>query len=179
MKPEDTPITPKVASLQLGSDAVTIRMSPLFEALRNSARHLIKEPPPSSPWVKQPSAAVIIAQTAIEVCTERIITRSLVRRGAEFLSDWVDGRLPNYNVFREDVKALYKAVTEDATIAEQDFWSSGRLKAHVELRNAIAHRGRIATPEEAAASITVAEQIIAHMSNIAASTSLDLGDSPT
>jgi hypothetical protein len=179
MKPEDTSITPGGTSLQFGSDAPGIRLSPLFEALRNSARHLITEPAPSSPPIKQPSAAVIIAQTAIEVCTERIITRSLVRRGAEFLSDWVDGRVPNYNVFREDVKALYKAVTEDTTITEQDFWSSGRLKAHVELRNAIAHRGRIATPEEAAASITVAEQIIDHMSKAAARKSLDLGDPPT
>jgi hypothetical protein len=164
----DTPITPESGALGIEGQRPSIRLSPLFEALLNSTRQLISS--------GQPTAAVVIAQAAIEVCTERLVTKSLVLRGGAFLQDWIDDRLPNYNVFNEGVKALYKAVTEDTTITEKDFWRSGRLKAHVELRNAIAHRGKTATPEEANASFIVADQIINHMNGVAAGKSLDLGD---
>jgi hypothetical protein len=164
----DDPITPEAGSLVTEGHRPGIRLSPLFEALLNSTRHLIT--------IRQPTAAVVIAQTAIEVCTERLVSKSLALRGAAFLQAWIDDRLLNYNLAREDVKALYKAVTEDTTITDQNFWTSGRLKAHVELRNAIAHRGKTATAEEANASLIVAEQIINHMNSVAASMSLDLGD---
>jgi hypothetical protein len=160
----DNPITPGTDSLGIEGYRPGIRLSPLFEALLNSTRHLIT--------IQQPTAAVVIAQTAIEVCTERLISKSLVLRDAAFLQAWIGDRLLNYNVFREDVKALYKAVTEDTTITNQNFWASGRLKTHVELRNAIAHRGKTATAEEANASLLVAEQIINHMNSVAASKSL-------
>lgn len=164
---------PGTGKLAAVGEAVSIRMSPLFEALLNSARHLIGLGPASAA-----SAAVIITQTAIEVCTERVISRFLAGRGAAFLHPWIDDPLTNYNVAREDVKALYKAVTEDATITDQGFWASGRLRAHVELRNDIAHRGKTVTTAEAMASVVVAEEIINHMVDVAGKKSLDLGDSP-
>jgi len=171
--PVDFPITPFTGGLVITGESVSIKMSPLFEALLNSSRHLIKLGPASAA-----SAAVIIAQTAIEVCTERVISRFLARDVAADLHSWIVGRLINYNVARKDVKALYKAVTKDVTITDQAFWTSGRLKAHVELRNDIAHRGKTATTEEAMASVVVAEEIINHMVGVAGKKSLDLGDSP-
>ena len=172
-KPDDVLRVPGTGKLAGAGEAVSIRMSPLFEALLNSARHLIGLRP-----VSAASAGVIIAQTAIEVCTERIISRFLAGGGAAFLHPWIDGRLTNYNVAREDVKALYKAVTEDVAITDQGFWTSGRLRAHVQLRNDIAHRGKTATTTEAMASVVVAEEIINHMVGVAGKKSLDLGDSP-
>jgi alkylation response protein AidB-like acyl-CoA dehydrogenase len=144
---------------------------PLFTMLLISARHLSE-----SELGGAASAAVMIAQTAIEVCTERAISRLLAGGAAAFLHPWIDRRLSNYNVYREDVKGLYKVVTEDVTITDQGFWTSGRLKAHVELRNDIAHRGKTATAQEAMASVVVAEEIINHMVGVAAKKSVNLGD---
>jgi hypothetical protein len=104
---ENRYITPGTGAYEVAGQQVGLRMSPLFEALLNSARHLLRLPQP------QPTAAVLIAQTAIEVCTERIITRWLHSRGATYLYKWVDDQLVNYNVYHSHVKALYKAVTED------------------------------------------------------------------
>jgi hypothetical protein len=162
----DHSITPEAGSSGMEGHLPGIRLSPLFEALLNSTRHLIS--------IRQPTAAVVTAQTAIEVCTERLISKSLALRGAAFLDAWIDDRLRSYNVESDHVKSLYKAVTEDITITDQPFWRD--LKAHVKLRNEIAHEGKTATEQEANVSLIVAEQIINHMTSIAASKSLDLGD---
>jgi len=54
------------------------------------------------------------------------------------------------------------------------FWTSNRLKTHVELRNEIAHQGRFATPAEAQASIDVAREVISYLTAVAAAQSIDL-----
>ena len=162
---EDTPITPNVGGLVLVGDAPTVRISPLFEALLNSAGQLLKD--------GHPSAAVLVAQTAIEVCTERIVSKFIAARGATFLSKWIDDRLDNYNIFNEAVRRLYQALSSDAALVNQGFWTSSRLKNHVELRNDIAHEGRQASLVEAQASVKVAREAIQYQPvwrRIAAST---------
>jgi len=81
------------------------------------------------------------------VCTERILTKFLDKRGASFVSEWIDDSLVNYNIGSERVRDLYQAVSGDTAIAQQRFWN--RLKIHVELRNKVAHEGRFAIEAEA------------------------------
>ena len=167
---EDVTHTPPPASMALTGHDPTVRLSPLFEALLNSARHLLQLTPP------QPSAAVIIAQTAIEVCTERVISKFIDRRGLTFLRAWIEDRLVNYNIQRDDVKALYKALTQDGTITAQVFWTSNRLKQHVELRNDIAHRGKVAEFEDGKASVELAEQLEQKIAALRGKIRLEIGE---
>jgi hypothetical protein len=92
-------LTPRAASAASATERPIVKISPLFEALLNSADGLLSR-------VNQPSAAVLIAQTAIEVCTERLITKLLDKRGVKFLEDWIDARLPNYEIFNPTVRPL-------------------------------------------------------------------------
>ena len=162
--PNDPPISPKAADATLGVSAPIVRISPLFEALLHSANGLLK--------ADNPSAAVLVAQTAIEVCTERLITRLLDKRGASFLAEWIDDSLVNYNIASEKVRKLYEAVSTDKTIAQQPFW--GLLQAHVQLRNDIAHQGRFATQTQGQASHDVAWQVVRYLSDTAGQHSIDL-----
>ena len=164
LMPNDPPISPKAADATLGVSAPIVRISPLFEALLHSANGLLK--------ADNPSAAVLVAQTAIEVCTERLITRLLDKRGTSFLAEWIDDSLVNYNIASEKVRKLYEAVSTDKTIAQQPFWSL--LQAHVQLRNDIAHQGRFATQTQGQASHDVAWQVVRYLSDTAGQHSIDL-----
>jgi hypothetical protein len=154
----------KVTDLVITSDAPKVRVSPLFEALLHAASGLMKG--------NNPSAAVFVAQTAIEVCTERLINGLLKARDTEFLGEWIDSRLPSYNIVNKTVRKLYEAVSEDTDLKQQAFWN--RLQDHVELRNDIAHEGRFATPDEGKASVTVAGEVIRYLTGIAKQRDVDL-----
>src|SRR5262245_7584407 len=81
---ESPQLEPRTEHLGAVGQPVSVAVSPLFEALLNSARQLLA--------IGQHGAAVLIAQTAIEVCTERVIARSLQQGGAAFLRDWIHRR---------------------------------------------------------------------------------------
>lgn len=157
--------------LQIKGQTPGVKISPLYEALLVSAHGLWER-------AKQPNAAVLVAQTAIEVCTQRLITKLLDQRGGKFLEDWIGERLQNYNIRNEMVRKLYEAVSSDTQFVKQPFWTSHRLENHVELRNDIAHEGRSVTNVEAQASITVAREVISYLLAIAALHGIDLGDKP-
>jgi len=157
------------ASIAITGQKAIIKISPLFEALLNSADG-------QSNRVHQHSAAVLVAQTAIEVCTQRLITKLLDKRGGKFLEDWIDDRLQNYNIRNETVRKLYEAVSLDTQLVNQPFWTSSRLKHHVELRNDVAHQGRVATPAEAQASLAVAHEVISYLTGIATQHGIDLSN---
>jgi hypothetical protein len=118
LTPEDIRLTPDPVPIAIGVTAPTVRISPLFEALLQSANGLLKG--------KNFSAAVLVAQTAIEVCTERLITKLLDRRGASFLSRWIDDSLTSYNIGSEKVRKLYQVASGDAAIAQQLFGIDSR-----------------------------------------------------
>jgi len=164
LTPEDIRLTPDPVPIAIGVTAPTVRISPLFEALLQSANGLLKG--------KNFSAAVLVAQTAIEVCTERLITKLLDRRGASFLSGWIDDSLTSYNIGSEKVRKLYQVASGDAAIAQQLFWN--RLKDHEKLRNKIAHEGRFATEDEAKASLEVAWEVVGYLTSIAKQHGIDL-----
>jgi hypothetical protein len=149
-----------------GRNNPTVKISSLFEALLTSSHGLLTR-------VNQPSAAVLVAQTAIEVCTARLIGKLLDKLGASVLEDWINKRLQNYNIANETVRPLYQALSSDTQIAQQPFWP--RLQTHVQLRNDIAHEGRFATEDEAQASITVAREVIGYyLTGIATRHAIDL-----
>jgi hypothetical protein len=156
-------VTPRTAgdavSIALTGEKAVIKISPLFEALLNSADGLLTR-------VNQPSAAVLVAQTAIEVCTARLIGKLLDKLGASILEYWIDNRLQNYNIANETVRSLYQALSSDTQIAQQSFWQ--RLQSHVQLRNDIAHEGRFATQAQGQASLAVTREVIEYLTSIAA-----------
>jgi hypothetical protein len=159
-------LTPNAGDLSMVGEKPIVKISPLFEALLHSANGLLKG--------EHYSAAILVAQTAIEVCTERLVGKFLDKRGASFLDKWVDDRLQNYNIFNSAVRTLYEAVSGDAALVQQGFWTSSRLKSHVELRNDIAHEGRFATPDEAKDSLDVAWEVVRYLTAVAAAQSIDL-----
>jgi len=162
-------VTPGAAGAQAGTNNPLVRISPLYEALLNSADAL-------SNRVHQHSAAVLVAQTAIEVCTQRLIGKLIQARGVAYLDKWMRKQMRNYNIVNSPVRELYEALSSDTQFVNQPFWTSNRLTDHVELRNRIAHRGHIATPAEAQASITVAREVISYLTGIATQHAIDLGD---
>src|SRR5690348_11607485 len=162
-------LTPSTYDCVMASDPPTVKISPLYDALLHSADGL-------SNRVHQHSVAVLVAQTAIEVCTQRLITKLLDQRGATFLEKWIDDRLQNYNIRTETVRKLYEAVSSDAQLVNQPFWTSNRLIDHIELRNDVAHQGRVATPAQAQASLDVAREVITYLTGIATQHSIDLSN---
>jgi transcriptional regulator with XRE-family HTH domain len=145
-------------------ESVSLRISPLFEALLNSATHLLS--------IGQSGAAVLVAQSAIEVCTERIIAKSLERPGIAFLQDWIQSRVPNHAPTSDATRKLYQLLTGDDQIAQAPFWR--RLTDHVTRRNLVAHRGQPIERKDAEDSVAVAGEVIRHLSAVAACLDLDL-----
>ncbi len=70
-------MTPSPAGATGGTVNPLVRISPLFEALLVCADGLLTR-------AHQSSAAVLVAQTAIEVCTQRLITKLLVNERPSF-----------------------------------------------------------------------------------------------
>lgn len=93
--------------------------------------------------------AVIVAQTACEVFVEATIA-DLIRKRNDPLADALGEMLRGYSFMDDRSRAVWRALTGES-VEQQPFWAD--YKAHVERRNAVAHRGYEANAEEAAASI--------------------------
>jgi hypothetical protein len=107
-------------------------------------------------------AAIAIAQTACEVCTERVLTDAFTAKGIEYLAKPVDGFVSSYNLGSDRVRKLYTAVTgHNIHQDDTDRWRT--FKEHVERRHAVVHRGHAATVEQADASIEAVEYIIGRL----------------
>lgn len=104
--------------------------------------------------------AVILAQTAVEVFTEKVLGQLYRRRGIAYLKPEFENLLINYNLGNSKVSGLYMALSQDA-INQQPFWKN--FTDHVQLRNDLVHDGADATSEQAAASLAVVRQIINHI----------------
>jgi hypothetical protein len=125
-----------------------------FEVLLEAAKRLRDD--------GHPEAAIVTAQTACEVCTERVMTETFLRRRIDYLSDPLGRLLPNYNIGNDRVRKIYEAVTNDS-IAAADNARWQRFQQHVKKRHGVVHRGQEATQSDAGASITVVEEIIEHV----------------
>jgi hypothetical protein len=148
----------------------TVKIGPLFRSLLNSAQQLLSD--------HHYGAAVLVAETAIEVCTERIIARALGPRAEAFHQEWLDTRTRPYilgSKKRDEAKKIYQLLTGDE-ITQASFWH--RLTVHVERRHAVAHKGQPVEPSDAADSVAVAEEVVQHIATVAAGLNLDLSDRP-
>src|SRR3954466_1671938 len=108
----------------------------------------------------QAKESVILAQTAVELFTEKTLGELYVARHIEYLKAPFENLLINYNIGNAKVSRLYMALAED-DIKQADFWAA--FIAHTELRNALVHEAAEATTEQARASLESVSALISHV----------------
>jgi hypothetical protein len=91
------------------SVTVYLRAGFLFQALLSTAKELNDN--------GHHEAAIVTAQTACEVCTEMVLTKTFEIRGVpeylpKTLDDFVLGKNYTYNVGSDRVRKLYETVTK-------------------------------------------------------------------
>ena len=104
--------------------------------------------------------AVILAQTAVELFTAKVLAGLYRQRQVEYLKGPFEHLLINYNIGNSKVSELYMALSGDE-INQAPFWS--RFTDHVQLRNNLVHDGQDATAVQAAASLAAVNQLIDHI----------------
>ena len=105
--------------------------------------------------------AVVMAQTAVEIRVEQVITKQLRRRAtAVEVEEWIVDRAKPFTLTNSSSLGLYTALTNDE-IQRAGFWE--RYRRHVTRRHSVIHRGADVTPSEAADSVTVSEEVIRHL----------------
>jgi hypothetical protein len=107
--------------------------------------------------------AVVTAQMACEICTERVLRAYFLARGVSFLEDSVDDLLPSYNLSNDKVRKVYVALTSDP-IHQEFFWSE--YKVVVSLRNKAIHAGARIQESQAQMVLRVAKLVIKHLQSI-------------
>ena len=106
--------------------------------------------------------AVILAQTALELFTEKVLGRLYIARDIVYLKPVFEHLLINYNLVNAKVSGLYVALSGDQ-IRQEPFWSP--LVAHGELRNALVHEGKDASLRQSQASIEAVTSLIEHVTS--------------
>jgi hypothetical protein len=104
--------------------------------------------------------AVILAQTAVELFTEKVLGHLYHTRHVEYLKPQFEHLLINYNIGNAKVSGLYMALSGD-DITQQPFWT--HIADHVELRNKLVHDGEDATEAQSRASLDAIKALIAHV----------------
>lgn len=104
--------------------------------------------------------AIIVAQTACEVATERAIIEALNNRSVPELEEIFDKLLPSYNITNFNVRKLYSTLTGN-DVTKEGFWSD--IDISVKLRNKIIHKGVKATIQQATDAINAVDKYINHI----------------
>ena len=104
--------------------------------------------------------AVVTAQMACEVCTERVLRAHFASTGAAFLEEAVDDLLPSYNLANDKVRSVYSALTQDP-IHQQFFWSE--YKILVSIRNKAVHSGKRVQESQSQLVLRVARLVVKHL----------------
>jgi hypothetical protein len=104
--------------------------------------------------------AVILAQTSLELFTEKILGHLYVVRDIVYLKAEFEHLLINYNLVNAKVSGLYIALSGDQ-IKQEPFWSA--LADHTELRNALVHEGEDATHDQSRNSLDAVARLIEHV----------------
>lgn len=104
--------------------------------------------------------AVILAQTGLELFTEKILGHLYQTRGIEYLRPVFESLLINYNLGNGKVSGLYIVLSGDE-IKQQPFWQA--LTDHVELRNRLVHDGEDATEDQSRRSLDAVGEVVAHI----------------
>ncbi|MDB5178671.1 MAG: hypothetical protein JWN01_614 [Patescibacteria group bacterium] len=113
-------------------------------------------------WHKQGhyKEAVILAQTGLELFTEKTLGHLYQTRQLEYLKPEFEHLLINYNIGNSKVSGLYIALSGDE-IKQAPFWAA--LTDHVELRNKLVHDGQDATAEQSRNSLDAVKALISHV----------------
>ena len=108
----------------------------------------------------QHKESVILAQTSLELFTEKVLGRLYTVRNIEYLKPEFEHLLINYNLVNSKVSGLYIALSGDE-IKQESFWAD--LVDHTELRNALVHEGKDATIDQSSRSLAAVNALIAHV----------------
>lgn len=112
-------------------DETRVEFRRRYEILLTNARELHRQ--------AHYEAAIVIAHTACETCTELTLKNALIVSKVGHLTDPIDDLLSGYNLAHEKVRNLYVAVSGER-IQDEPFWQS--FKEHSNRRNKIVHQGR-------------------------------------
>jgi hypothetical protein len=109
------------------------------------------------------SLAVVVAQTACEVLTERMMAR-LTGLVDEPMQNWIRGRLRHMSDLDDHrVRTLYTALCGDH-IETEPFWSD--FKQHVDRRHGIVHQGLRVEPTAAQNSLDAVQRVLTHLEGV-------------
>jgi hypothetical protein len=118
-------------SIKITIPAPDVVITPQWDVLLQSAEGLFR--------IKAYAPAVIVAQTACEVASERAIGRAFRKRGVADLEAPVTGFFSSYSLKNERIRKVYGALTGDS-IQHAPFWSA--YCEMVKLRNDAVHEGK-------------------------------------
>jgi HEPN domain-containing protein len=105
--------------------------------------------------------AVMIAQTAVEVLVEQVITEQLKKRKtAAEVEEWILNRAMPFTLIGGSTQKLYIDLTNDP-IQQAPFWE--RYTRHTRRRNDVVHRGKPVEKPMAEESVAVASEVIRHL----------------
>ena len=140
-----------------GSSTVSVSASvkhwQRFDILLQRAKELSKD---------FPEAAIVLAQTACEVCTEVVVNDAVDTKVSDediatFIKDEVRKYYPTSD--NTQLKRMYKLLfDEDIREKKEQLWTS--FDAHNTRRNDVVHHGKAASTAEAEESIKAVEAVI-------------------
>ena len=147
-------MTALVTSSSLATASATVKeWRERYEALLDTAKRLREQ--------EHYEAAIVMAQTACELCTEAVLTGALRERVEDDdVADLITDTLGSYSPTNDRVKKWFELLF-GYPIQDEPFWQP--LKKHVARRHGIVHRGEEATPKEADESIAAVENTIRHL----------------
>jgi hypothetical protein len=96
--------------------------------------------------------AVLLSQTLLELRVEAELVDYFETIGEQRFGDAALGLLPSYNIGNGRVQTFFERLVGDR-LQEADAKAVSALRAHVERRNGVAHRGEQVSEQEARASL--------------------------
>lgn len=110
------------------------------------------------------SLAVVVAQMACEISSERALTRAFADKGLDYLEDSVSNLLPSRSIANERVRKLYDALAGGNVYEDlKHVWQS--VKDLATLRNAAVHRGKICSKTEAETALKTATELVKYFNH--------------
>jgi hypothetical protein len=137
--------------IQFSGSARTVAVT-YAEALLDSAQRWLEE--------GEPSVAIIVLHTAVEVATSRAISITLRARGLGEIDDAIRHLVQSYDITNRRVRKLYEALTGD-NVASEPFWAA--LVQSANRRNAAVHKGERFTQENAEEGLAAARALVSHL----------------
>jgi hypothetical protein len=118
--------------------------------------------------------ATIAIQTAVEIYVERCVLQILDWRELGPLGEVITDKLLSgrYHVKDDSFKAVWTSLTRDK-IQRQDWWAN--YHEHLGRRNAIVHKGRHASSQDAGDSMLAAITLMSHVNHVMIETGERLG----